>query len=86
MTDLRIAISYLPVWKAGATGEERLQELLMIAQKHPEQFAHMVVIYQQVLPDGDTQTRYISNDMKTTALIGLLELGKLEVLRWAGKF
>ena len=42
-------VEYLPIWKAEATAEERLLELAMIARKHPERFAKLMVVYSEAL-------------------------------------
>jgi hypothetical protein len=39
------AVDYLPVWKKNATAGERLRELALIADKHPERFQKWVIVY-----------------------------------------
>lgn len=38
-------IDYLPIWKKNATPGERLRELALIADKHPERFQKWVIVY-----------------------------------------
>ena len=77
-------ISYLPIWKAKATAEERFYELAMIAHEYPERFTKVVVVYQERLPrEGNwTATRQISAGCNTDEAIGILEQGKMEIYKW----
>lgn len=84
-------VEYLPIWKKDATPEERFLELAMIARKHPERFKRMVVLYQEELPNPGgtfpkTMTRYVTNGVNTTEALGVIELGKLELLRYTHTF
>lgn len=72
-------ISYLPLWKKGATPEERLMEVVAIARNHPERFAKMAIIYAEDTGSAD-MTRYACNGMTTLELLGLLRLAEVEVL------
>lgn len=72
-------VEYLPIWKNGATAEERLMELALVARKHPEYFDKMVVIYQEDQADKRTVTRYASNGCTTTELFGLLTMAEWEI-------
>jgi hypothetical protein len=38
-------VDYLPVWKKNATTGERLRELALIADKHPDWFDKWVIVY-----------------------------------------
>jgi hypothetical protein len=38
-------VDYLPIWKKNATAGERLRELALIADKHPERFQKWVIVY-----------------------------------------
>ena len=81
-------VEYLPIWKADATAEERLSELAMIARKKPERFAHIVVIYEEILPteDGEkypsTVCRYVTNGVGSSGALGLIESAKYKLLRY----
>lgn len=76
-------IAYLPIWKSKASAAERFYELYMLAKEHPERFVKVAVVYQEKLPrEGNwTQIRQISSGCNTDELIGILEQGKLEVIR-----
>lgn len=74
-------IDYLPIWKKDATPAERFSELEAMAMKYPERFAKIAVVYEETLPNGCTVIRQASNACSTTELIGLLELGKIQVIR-----
>lgn len=78
MNDDNIAI--LPFWKRNATPAEHFAELQMLARKHPERFGKVAVVYEETLPNGCTKIRQISNGCNTNELIGILELGKLQVI------
>ena len=73
-------VDYLPLWKKGATTAERFAELEMIARKHPERFGKLAIVYEETLPSKLTKIRQISNGCTTNELIGILELGKLQVV------
>lgn len=74
-------VEYLPVWKANATGEERLQELVQIARKHPERFKKFVIVYQEVNEEKDTALERVNIfNLTTTETMGMLELGKYRLL------
>lgn len=75
-------VEFLPIWKNNATPEERLMELAMMARKNPERFAKMVVFYQEESEHG-YRTRYVcSEKLDSISLLGLIELGKDQVLRY----
>lgn len=78
-------LDYLPIWKKGATAEEFLQELAMIARKHPERFGKLVLVSEETLPSGETKVAYFTRQVSTTEVLGLLELGKMEILRYTYK-
>lgn len=84
-------VDYLPVWKKDATAEERLLELAMMARKHPERFHRFILVYQEsIAVDGkeesQVRTRYVTQGVKTVQALGLIELGKLELLRYTHDF
>ena len=79
------SIDYLPIWKKNATSAERFYELALVAQKHPERFGKIAVIYEEDREDGRTQVRQISNNCDTTQLLGLLQLGIDKVLKDTSK-
>lgn len=75
-------IDYLPIWKANATAEERLQELAHIARKHPERFHKFAIVYQELDPiNHETFERQMSFNVSTIELLGLLRFGEMAVLR-----
>ena len=74
-------LKLLPVWKQGASPADRFYELATIALKYPERFSKVAVIYEETLPNGNTQVRQISNGCDTTQLVGLLYLGIDRVLK-----
>jgi hypothetical protein len=76
-------VSYLPVWKEGATPHERFLELALIAQAHPERFQNVVVVYHEKMEDSKFRVRYITNGGSVLETLGLLELGKEKLLRWS---
>lgn len=73
-------IDFLPVWKKDATPAERFSEMEAIARKYPERFGKIAIVYEETLPSGLTRIRQISNGCTTNELIGILELGKLQVI------
>jgi hypothetical protein len=66
-------VDYLPIWKFGATPEERLSEIAAIARKHPERFSKMVFLYVEELPDGFTISRRHAFNASTYELLGILQ-------------
>jgi hypothetical protein len=69
-------VDYLPIWKKGSTPEEFFLEVAMVARKKPMQFDKVVVVYQELLPNGNAKANYYCRNVSTTEAIGLLELGK----------
>lgn len=73
-------IDYLPVWKRGATPEERFLELAAIAKAHPERFAKMLTVWVEYLDDGEHfKVQYLSDNLETLELLGLLTMTIEEV-------
>lgn len=69
----------LPVWKEGSSPEEWLYELAMLARRNPGRFQRMVLIYEEVSPDGKySQNDYYSHGVSSTELMGLIEIGKMK--------
>lgn len=75
------SIDYLPIWKQNSTAEEWLQEVAAVARKHPERFNRAVVVFEEVLKTGNIKTDYYSRNAQTNELVGLLEFGKIAVIR-----
>lgn len=64
-------VSYLPIWKEGATAVERFNELAMIANKHPEWFSRLVVLYAEETDEG-IKLRTVCTKLTTYELVGML--------------
>jgi hypothetical protein len=77
-------LAVFPAWKKTATAAERFSELEGTARIHPERFTKVAVIYQEVLPGNKTTIRQISVGCNTDELLGILEQGKLQVLKDTG--
>jgi len=73
-------VDYLPIWKKGASADDRFMELALIARKHPERFKKIAVAYEETLANGCTVLRTVSDGCNTNELIGILELAKLKVI------
>lgn len=69
----------LPRWKKGATASERLGELSLRAREHPERFTAFVVVYREVMPNGNYTYRTMEYGVKLEETIGLCEIGKLRI-------
>ena len=74
-------VAYLPVWKKGSTVEEWFQEFAMLARGRPERFGKVAVVYEETCSNGNMKVRQCSHGCSTTELVGLLELGKLNVVK-----
>lgn len=75
-------IEFLPIWKQGATAEERLLELAMVARKHPEKFNKFIIIYQENNEkNNSTSERFVNFNANTTECLGLLRLGEMSIIR-----
>jgi hypothetical protein len=71
-------VDYLPIWKKDATAAERLDELAMIARKHPERFERFALVYIEKLNDqGRIQVRSFEYGCNVPESVGLYELAKL---------
>jgi hypothetical protein len=69
------SIDYLPVWKKNATTGERLRELALIADKHPDWFAKWVLVYCE---DNDKRfkVRYMQGEeTRTSDCFAVLQTG-----------
>ena len=69
------SVDYLPIWKRNATTGERLRELALIADKHPDRFRKWVIVYCE---DNDKcfKTRYIQGEeTRTSDCLGVLTAG-----------
>lgn len=77
-------IALMPIWKKGATPEERLLEVAHMARENPERFSKMALIYAECDGEHATAIRYACNNTSNTELIGLLELGKIEIMKVIG--
>lgn len=73
-------LSYLPNWKKGATPDERFMELAMIARKHPERFARILVLYEENLPNGNTLMRWAQNGCLLNDMLALLVIAQQQIL------
>lgn len=73
-------IEYLPVWKAGATADERLLEVAMMARKHPERFGKLIVVYQEEQEGKRTVNRRASNGCTTNEFVGILQMAIVETI------
>lgn len=68
-------VDYLPIWKKGATAGERLRELALIADKHPERFRKWVLVYCE---DNDDRfkTRWMQGEeTRTSDMFAVLTAG-----------
>ena len=67
----------LPVWKKDSTAEEWFYDMAMLARKNPERFHRMVLIYEEMSPDGaSSRNSYYCHGVSTTEAFGLIEIGK----------
>lgn len=74
-------ISTLPVWKAGASAAEWLEELAALARESPEKWRRIAVVFEELNSDGlPFKTRIHSyNHEHNTGIIGALEVAKLDL-------
>jgi hypothetical protein len=78
-------LTILPVWKKGASAEEFFHDMAMIARKYPHRFEKMALVYAETLANGNTQTSYYQHGCNTTELVGLLEIGKVQVIEFTAR-
>jgi len=72
-------VDYLPIWKKNATTGERLRELALIADKHPERFERWVIVYMEI-PAGQFRVRHMSHEgSKTIDCLGILDAGAKKI-------
>ena len=73
-------VDYLPIWKKGATPGERLEELALIARKHPGRFERFVICYVEMTDKeaGTLRIRTMQFGCNLAEGIGLYELGKVD--------
>ena len=75
-------VEYLPLWKIGATAEERFLEIAMIARKNPERFSKVVVIYESEEDESkQTKLRFAKCGLRNnTELVGILDIVKHDII------
>lgn len=78
------SISKLPIWKKNSTAAEWLEELAAMAREHPERFSQIILIYEELNPEGlPYKTRFQSkNHPHNTGICGALEVAKLEIFEF----
>lgn len=69
-------LAYLPNWKKDATPGERLREVALIADKHPERFGKMVLVYTEENAEGIYTRMAFGSNTRTSDAMGLLTLGQ----------
>lgn len=72
-------ISLIPVWKAGdtLTAADRLHELALYAQVHPEKFARFVLVRQgDDLPSGNHTYDHFQFGCDLAQQIGMFAIGQ----------
>jgi hypothetical protein len=75
------SFSVLPIWKKDATAYERLSELALLAKAKPERFEKFVIVYQETTPEGRWRTRTMEYGGDLASRLGLLDLGKDNMIR-----
>lgn len=78
-------VSTLPIWKKDATAYERLSELALLAREKPERFEHFVIVYRETTVNGRWRIRTMEHGGELASRIGLLELGKNELMKESEK-
>ena len=74
------SLEILPVWKKHPSAVDWLQKLAAIALVHPEQFEKAVIVYQETKASGNTVSRTASRGATINELIGIIEIGKLDLI------
>lgn len=77
--------SVLPIWKKDATAYERLSELALLAKAKPERFEQFVIIYLETTKEGRWRTRTMEHGGNLTSRLGLIDLGKDQLIRESEK-
>lgn len=83
------SIATLPVWKKGASPADRLEELASLAREFPERFEQFVIVFEEKRAQPRrwiTRTHRFDikgpdQDMDVVSAIGLLELGKDNLIK-----
>ena len=78
-------ITTLPIWKRNASAYDRLSELALLAKEKPERFHDFVLVYRETKPSGNWQIRTMEFEGDLASRIGLLELGKDQILKDSSK-
>jgi hypothetical protein len=74
-------LATLPIWKKDASAYERLSELALLAREKPERFVAFVIVYRGELPNGRWHIRTMEHGGDLASRLGLLDLGKNEIIR-----
>ena len=76
-------ISVLPVWKKGASAEERFQEFALYARQYPEKFKRFALVYEEHTPSGNVVYKTFSfadggEGLPFFDTMALFEIGKIQ--------
>lgn len=71
-------VSLIPVWKEGdtLTAADRLHEIALLAQVHPEKFERFVLVHVGTAENGNVTINHYQFGCDLPQQLGLFELGK----------
>lgn len=80
----------LPNWKKNATAYERLSEIALLARENPTRFDKFVLVYQELMPNGNLKIRNMSfkdsgSQLGLVEELGLLNMGQLRLWEESSK-
>lgn len=80
----------LPNWKKNATAYERLSEIALLAKEHPTRFTKFVIVYEELMSNGNIKIRNLSFKELGLQLglaeeLGLLNMGQLRLWEESSK-
>lgn len=78
-------ITTLPIWKKDASVYERLSELALLAREKPERFHDFVLVYRETTKTGAWNVRTMEHEGDLASRLGLLDLGKNELIKASEK-
>lgn len=82
MSDAPENVVAIPVWKQGATAEERFLELAQLAREEPERFKKVVVCWWGHRTNGRQADSYISVGCNVFEVLGMLTIARRRAEDW----
>ena len=72
----------MPFWKKDTTPAEWLQEMAALAMEFPERFQNIVVVYDEVTPEGSLVRQQSRGVEVNSHIMGLMATAQMELFEY----